>query len=246
MIYTQSNIGGRTENQDFYGSAITKFGVLIIVCDGMGGYNGGRHAAERAVQIIIEEVTNRDDTNPAKALQGAILKANEVIWQESNTNTNLKGMGSTVAALLVTPEKAICGHLGDSRIYQLRKGRILHRTSDHSLVFDLVRQGKITEEQARLSDKSNVITRSLGKMPIVDIEITDNLSYQTGDRFLLCTDGIWSMIPENKLTEMISEKGDVETIITNLIDKINAIGIAYGGNNDNLTAALIEIETSSK
>lgn len=171
MIYTQSNIGGRTENQDFYGSAITKFGELIIVCDGMGGHNGGRHAAERAVQIIIEEVTKINDTNPAKVLQGAILKANEVIWQESNTNISLKGMGSTVAALFVTPEKAICTHLGDSRIYQLRKGKILHRSFDHSLVFDLVRQGKITEEQARLSDKSNVITRSLGKTPIVVLKL---------------------------------------------------------------------------
>jgi serine/threonine protein phosphatase PrpC len=246
MIYTQSNIGGRTENQDFYGSAITRFGELIIVCDGMGGHNGGRHAAERAVQIIIGEVTNSNDTNPAKALQRAILKANEVIWQESNTNSSLKGMGSTVAALLVTPEKAICGHLGDSRIYQLRKGKILHRSSDHSLVFDLVRQGKITEEQARLSDKSNVITRSLGKTPIVDIEITDNLSYQTGDRFLLCTDGICSMIPENQLIEMISEEGDVESIIINLINRINTIGIAHGGNHDNLTAVLLEMETRSK
>ena len=187
-----------------------------------------------------------NNTNPAKALQGAILKANEVIWQESNTNSSLKGMGSTVAALLVTPEKAICAHLGDSRIYQLRKGKILHRISDHSLVFDLVRQGKITEEQARLSDKSNVITRSLGISPTVNVEITDNLSYQIGDRFLLCTDGICSMIPENKLIEMISEEGNVESIITNLIDKINAIGIAYGGNHDNLTAALLEMETSSK
>ena len=246
MIYIKSDIGGRIENQDSFGSTQTKFGELIIICDGMGGHNGGRHAANRAVQIIIEEVTKSIDINPAKTLQKAILKANEAILQESSTNASLKGMGSTVVALLVTPERAICCHVGDSRIYQLRKGKILHRTSDHSLVFDLVRQGKMTEEQARLSDKSNVITRSLGIRPTVNVEIADNLSYQTGDRFLLCTDGICSMIPENKLIEMISEEGNVEAIITNLIDKINTIGIARGGNHDNLTAALIEMETSSK
>lgn len=246
MTYIQSNIGGRTENQDFYGSAQTKFGELIIVCDGMGGHNGGRHAAEKAVQIIIKEVTKSNDTNPAKALQGAILKANEAIWQESATNASLKGMGSTVVALLVTPEKAICCHLGDSRVYHLRKEKVLHRTSDHSLVFDLVRQVRITEEHARLSDKSNVITRSLGIRPTVNVETTDNLSYHIGDRFFLCTDGIWSMIPESRLIEMISEEGNVESIITNLIDKINTIGIAHGGNHDNLTAALLEMETSSK
>jgi serine/threonine protein phosphatase PrpC len=126
------------------------------------------------------------DINPAKALHGAILNANEAIWQESSTNASFKGMGSTVAALLITPERAIFYHVGDSRIYQLRKGKILHRTSDHSLVFDLVRQGKMTEEQARLSDKSNIITRSLGIRATVDIETTDNFSYKTGDRFLLC------------------------------------------------------------
>ena len=234
MIYIKSDIGGRIENQDSFGSTQTKFGELIIICDGMGGHNGGRHAANRAVQIIIEEVAKSIDINPAKTLQKAILKANEAVLQESSTNASLKGMGSTVVALLVTPERAICCHVGDSRIYQLRKGKILHRTSDHSLVFDLVRQGKMTEEQARLSDKSNVITRSLGISPTVNVEIADNLSYQTDDRFLLCTDGIWSMIPENQLIEMISEEVDVESVVAKLVEKINTIGIACGGNHDNL------------
>jgi serine/threonine protein phosphatase PrpC len=246
MIYIQSNIGGRTENQDFYGSAQTKFGELLVVCDGMGGHNGGRYAAERAMQIIIDEVIKSVDLNPAKALQETILKANEAIWQESNTNANLKGMGTTVVALLITPERAICCHVGDSRIYQLRKGKIIHRTSDHSHVFDLVLQGKMTEEQARLSDISNVITRSLGTKFALNVEITDNLSYKTGDRFFLCTDGIWSMIPESQLIEMIYEEGDVESVVVNLVEKINTIGIANGGNHDNLTAALLEVETSSK
>ncbi|HEY5509259.1 MAG TPA: protein phosphatase 2C domain-containing protein, partial [Paludibacter sp.] len=187
-----------------------------------------------------------NDTYPAQALQKAILKANEAIWQESNTNANLKGMGSTVVALLVTPERAICCHVGDSRIYQLRKGKIIHRTSDHSHVFDLVRQAKMTEEQARLSDKSNIITRSLGTKLALNVEMTDNLSYKTGDRFFLCTDGIWSMIPENQLIELISEEGDVESVVANLIEKINTIGIANGGNHDNLTAALLEMEMNSK
>ena len=234
MIYIKSDIGGRIENQDSFGSTQTKFGELIIICDGMGGHNGGRHAANRAVQIIIEEVTKSIDINPAKTLQKAILKANEAVLQESSTNASLKGMGSTVVALLVTPERAICCHVGDSRIYQLRTGKILHRTSNHSLVFDLVRQGKMTEEQARLSDKSNVITRSLGISPTVNVEIADNLSYQTDDRFLLCTDGIWSMIPENQLIEMISEEVDVESVVAKLVEKINTIGIACGGNHDNL------------
>ena len=105
MTYIQSNIGGRSENQDYYGSVQTKFGELIVVCDGMGGYNGGRYAAEKAVQIITEDVIKSNETNPAKALQGAILKANYTIWQESDITPGLKGMGTTVVVLLITPEK---------------------------------------------------------------------------------------------------------------------------------------------
>jgi serine/threonine protein phosphatase PrpC len=246
MTYIQSNIGGRIENQDFYGSAQTKFGELIVVCDGMGGHNGGKYAAEKAVEIIIGEVAKSNETNPEKALQISILKANSAIWQESNINTSLKGMATTVVALLIAPEKAICSHVGDSRMYQLRNGKIIHRTSDHSHVFDLVRLGRITEEQARLSDKSNVITRSLGTKLTLNVEITNNLSYKTGDRFLLCTDGVWSMIPENQLIEMISDKNVVETVTVNLVEKINTIGMTKGGNHDNLTAALVEMETNSK
>lgn len=245
MTYIQSNIGGRIENQDFYGSGQTKFGELLVVCDGMGGHNGGRYAAEKAVEIIIEEVAKSNETNPEKALQISILKANSEIWQESNINASLKGMGTTVVTLLITPEKAICCHVGDSRMYQLRNSKIIHRTSDHSQVFDLVRLGRITEEQARLSDKSNVITRSLGTKLTLKVEITNNLSYKTGDRFILCTDGIWSMIPENQLIKMVSEKGDVETVTVNLVDKINKLGIAKGGNHDNLTVALVEMKSNS-
>ena len=245
MIYIHSKTGGRSENQDFYGSAQTPYGDLIVVCDGMGGHNGGRHAAENSVQLILEEVTKSEYKNPVDALRVAISKANAVLWKESHANINLKGMGTTVAALLLTPEKAICCHAGDSRIYQLRKGKILHRTYDHSHVFELVKAGLITEEQARLSEKSNIITRGLGIRSTVDIEITDNLSYQKGDRLVLCTDGIWGAVPENELVEMVSQKSDIETIVIQLVNKIDAIGFENGGRHDNLTAALVEIDTKN-
>ena len=242
MIYIESRTGGRTENQDFYGTAQTQYGELIVVCDGMGGHNGGRHAAETAVQIILEDVTKSDDGNLDNTLHTAISKANTAIWDESQTNRNLKGMGATVVALLLTPEKAICCHVGDSRMYQLRKGEILHRTFDHSHVFELVKAGLISEEQARLSEKSNIITRALGIHSTVDIEIINNLPYQMGDRFLLCTDGICGAVPENELVEMVSGNNKVEKIVTDLVVKIDAIGHTNGGKHDNLTAALVEID----
>ena len=242
MMYIQSKTGGRADNQDFYGMAQTEHGELVVICDGMGGHNGGRHAAEIAVEIIIEEVSKSVDTNPANALQLAITKANAAIWDESHANTNLKGMGTTVVALLISPKKAICCHVGDSRIYQLRKGKILHRTFDHSHVFELVMAGLITEEQARVSEKSNIITRGLGIKSTVDVEIVDNLPYQKGDRFLLCTDGICGAVPEIELVKMASLKENIELVLNQLVEKIDAIGFANGGSHDNLTAALVEIE----
>lgn len=243
--YIVSRKGGRNENQDFFGSAKTQLGDLIIVCDGMGGHKGGRHAAELAVQIIIDEVSKSNSDNPVITLQNAIEKANAIIWEEGNSNSQFKGMGTTVVALLITNEEAICCHVGDSRVYQLRDRKILHRTFDHSHVFELVKHGILTEEQARLSEKSNIITRALGIEAEVKIETTDNLEYKKGDRFLLCTDGIWGQIPENELVEMISRKTDLETVLNQLVEKIDSIGFANGGKHDNLTAALIEIESDS-
>ena len=243
MTYIQSKTGGRTENQDFFGSAQTPYGELIIVCDGMGGHNGGRHAAETAVQIIIDEVSKSNASNPVNALYEAITNANTAIWEESHADKSLKGMGTTIAALLISPEKAINFHVGDSRIYQLRDGKILFRTFDHSHVFEMVKAGLIREEQARLSEKSNIITRGLGIQSTVDIEITDNLPYMKGDRFLLCTDGIWGAIPENELVIMASQNEDIEKVVAQLIKEIDTIGFKNGGRHDNLTAALVEINT---
>lgn len=245
MIQIQSRIGGRQENQDFYGTAKTKFGDLIVVGDGMGGHNGGRYAAELAVNTILKFIETTPETEPQNALQNAINEANTTIWNEAHANPEFKNMGTTVTALLITPEKAIACHVGDSRIYQIRKDEIIFRTFDHSHVFELVKAGLITEEEARTSTKSNIITRALGIKQSVEIDTTDNLVYQIGDRFLLCTDGIWGMLPEGELIEFISQPIDTETLIANLVVKIDALGIENGGKHDNLTAAMVEIDTNS-
>ena len=242
IIQIQSKIGGRAENQDSYGNVHTRYGELVVVCDGMGGRNGGRFAAEQAVKSILQEFEESTIENPAQALKKAIEKANTEIWNIAKDSILLKGMGTTVVALLITPHKAICAHVGDSRIYQLRNGEILHRTFDHSHVFELVRAGILTEEQARLSNKSNIITRALGGIDSkVEIDITDNLIYQPGDRFLLCTDGVWGMLPEIELVEFVSQKLPVEIILSQLLEKIDAIGFASGKKHDNLTAGLVEM-----
>lgn len=244
-IHIESHTGGRFDNQDFYGFTKTIWGDLLVVCDGMGGLNGGRYAADISVNTVIDEMTKCVDDNPVSALKTAIEKANSIVWKESKLIPSFIGMGTTIIALLITPKKAICCHVGDSRIYQLRNGKILHRTFDHSYVFQLVYAGRISEEQARVSDQSNIITRALGLKSSVEIDTTDNLTYQKDDRFLLCTDGIWGAVPEHELVVMASLNSDVETVVNQLVEKIDSIGFANGGHHDNLTAAMIEMESDS-
>lgn len=246
MNHIQSRTGGRNENQDFYGTTETKWGRLIVVCDGMGGHNGGRNASEISVNVVIDEMQCGPFLNPVDSIKAAIEKANLMVWQEGRRNPSLSGMGTTLVALLITPGQAICCHVGDSRIYQLRNGEILHRTFDHSYVFEQVKAGIMTEEEARISLQSNLLNHAVGLRPVVEIEITDHLSYKKGDRFLLCTDGIWGMVPEKVLVKMASLKADVETVISRMIETIDATGFKYGGTHDNLTAGMIEMECESR
>jgi serine/threonine protein phosphatase PrpC len=241
MFHIQSRTGGRFDNQDFYGFAKTIWGDLVVVCDGMGGHNGGRYAADISVTAVIDEMTKCVDDNPASALKTAIEKANSIVWKESRLIPSFIGMGTTLVALLITAQKAICCHVGDSRLYQLRNGKILHRTYDHSHVFELVYAGSITEEQARVSAQSNIITRALGLKSTVEIDLTDDLQYQKGDRFLLCTDGIWGVVPENELLEMASRNSNIETTVNQLVEKMDSLGFGNGGYHDNLTVAMIEM-----
>jgi len=242
----ESLIGGRSENQDFYGHCETHDGSqLFVVCDGMGGMRGGSVASKEAVRVIIEEAANSLETDPERLLTIALKKANLSIFQLGQSKDEFRGMGTTVTALLIGKEKATAAHVGDSRIYQLRGKRKVFRTFDHSVVFEMVKQGTITEEQARLSPDSNLISRALGMNMEVDVEINGNLSYRKGDRFVLCTDGISGVVEESELLQMIASKKAVDITAKDVANKIDNIGINSGGGHDNLTIALVDAKVNS-
>lgn len=139
--FIDSRIGGRKENQDSAGIKDTKLGYLVVVCDGMGGMQGGRTASQLAVQTILKTVASADNqANPSMTLIKAIRNANMAIIEEGRNNSDLQGMGTTVTALLLTPYSALTAYIGDSRIYQLRKGKKIFRTFDHSMVFEMVKR----------------------------------------------------------------------------------------------------------
>ena len=228
--FAESRIGGRQENQDSYGWKDTKLGYLVTVCDGMGGGPGGKTASTIAVEEIIAGIADSigDEAVPNVIIK-AIRRANMAIIERGNEVPALAGMGSTATVLLVNEKSAFIAHVGDSRVYQLRGHNKVFRTFDHSLVFDMVSQGVITEEQARLSAQSNEV------------------AYEKGDRFVLCSDGIHGTMPENELLKMFTAKNAKLGVTTdNIATSVDNLGRSGGGGHDNLTLAIVEMNINSK
>lgn len=245
--FAESRIGGRLENQDTFDSVETSRGFLVTVCDGMGGGPGGKTASSIAVNEIISGIKEaNDDEETANVIIKAVRRANIAILEAGNMNPALKGMGSTATVLLISEYSAYVAHVGDSRVYQIRGKRKVFRTFDHSMVFELVQQKVITEEQARLSANSNIITRALGINPDVQVDVTE-LAYEKGDRFVLCSDGIHGMLPEKDLLKMIAnKKASLGAVTDDIATVIDNIGRSEGGEHDNLTIAIIETNRNSK
>ena len=149
-----------------------------------------------------------------------------------------------MTALLLTPYSALTAYVGDSRIYQLRKGKKIFRTFDHSMVFEMVKKNVISEEQARLSAQSNVILKALGVNPDIEVEIAER-PYQKGDRFILCTDGFWGAMPEDEFVRHLTENNPINKILDSTANIVESIGRNSGNEYDNLTAAILEMNNDS-
>ena len=242
----ESRIGGRDENQDSYGYRDVPMGAAIVVCDGMGGAQGGKYASMIAVNAILDYLSQQDENcDTVNALHEAISYANMLIIQTGMENPSLYGMGTTVTALLLNKQCATVAYVGDSRIYQLRGKKKAFRTTDHSMVFEMVKGGVMTEEQARLSNQSNVILRALGINTEVEADIY-KLPYLENDRFILCSDGFWGAMPEPEFLKLVTKKEYLGYLIETTANRVDAIGNAKGGHHDNLTAAVIDVKCNSK
>ena len=147
----ESKQGGRKENQDDMGFIETPLGFLMVVCDGMGGGPGGKTASHLALQVFMHYLLNCNEQSPRQeALKQAIGKANEALYTKMAEEPSLQGMGTTLVAILLNEQSALIAHLGDSRCYQLNERKLKFRTTDHSLVAELVKTKALTEEQARV------------------------------------------------------------------------------------------------
>ena len=241
-----SMIGGRPENQDDMGYLDTPLGFLIVVCDGMGGGPGGKTASYIVKHEIAETILEcSPQTSRDHALKMAAARAHQALEDKMREDPALSGMGSTFVAVLINEQSAVVAHSGDSRCYRLHGKKCLFRTQDHSLVAELVKKKVMTEEDARQSPQANVITRGLGSTSNHVPEI-DEMPYKKGDRFVLCTDGIWGAMQHQKLLNELTQPKDIQILLSDLSIQVDKIGFTKGGGHDNHTIAMFELEKNAQ
>jgi len=199
----------REENQDRVRHATTTLGELVIVADGIGGYRGGATASRVVVEMFEAWIAARETGySPARAIAEAAAAANEAVFEAAASgDAAFRNMGSTVVLALITRDNetahAWIGHIGDSRAYIARKGRLMGLTRDHSVVQEMLDRHEITFEQAQASPQASVLTRSLGHMPEVEIEMS-MVDLEIGDVLLLCSDGLWGFVSEQAIEQTMT------------------------------------------
>lgn len=208
---------------------------LYVVADGMGGHVGGQRASQLAVesikQLISENLHTVQAADIPQLLADSLRAASKKIHEETRVHPELKGMGTTTTALLIHEQEVTIAHVGDSRAYLIREGEIQQLSEDHSLVQEQFRAGLISAEQAKHSRYRNIITRSIGFEDDVDVDMMV-LQAQPGDVFLLCTDGLTTLVEDPDILSAILHNSP-ETAGQKLVDLANA-----RGGNDNITVVL--------
>jgi protein phosphatase len=237
----------RTNNEDNY--LINDELNLFVVCDGMGGHAGGEFASAIAVNTVEEVLTSMDfrpealqldeDDGPVEVtrekLRYAIRLAGKRIYEKAIEEPEYKGMGTTCLGLLIDGGNAFVAHVGDSRGYIVRDGRIEQLTEDHSLVNEKIKAGLLTPEEAKNHKLKNIITRSLGYMEDVEIDIQVR-AVRRGDRFVMCSDGLSNLVEASEMGEAALDFSPQEAA-----RKLIELACSRGG-DDNITVIVTRID----
>jgi PPM family protein phosphatase len=225
----------RTANEDAFGYCVAD-GVFAL-CDGMGGAAAGEVASRIAVDTLIERLcAESSQANRRKVLEEAIADANQRVHSRAEEEISLRGMGTTLVALAIGGDHALIGHVGDSRCYLFRKGKLIRKTLDHSLVDEQVRLGQLTQDEAEHSPLRNVITRAIGTQVSVSADIGE-LDLKPDDILLLCSDGLTREISDERIAALLAEEGELDELCLRLIGAAKA-----AGGHDNITAILVRAE----
>ena len=219
----------RQSNED----AFFERSPLFAVADGMGGARAGEVASRMAVEELA--AMDASGSGAEERLREVARGANRRIYEMAQGDSEHAGMGTTFTAVLVSGREVAVGHVGDSRLYRLRDGAIERLTDDHSLVEELVRQGKLSPEEAEVHPQRSIITRALG--PEADVRVdTFTHTARDGDVYLLCSDGLSGMVSDDAMAQIVSQATSLDDAATALVDAANA-----NGGKDNITAVLFRV-----
>src|SRR5829696_3385924 len=210
-------------------------GTLLVVADGMGGHSAGEVASQMAADVV-SRLYYETRAEPGPALRHAVEEANRRIHAAAAEDESKHGMGTTCTALALCAGRVYAAHVGDSRLYMLRDGKLYQLSEDHSAVNEMVKLGIITKEQARTHEDKNVILRALGTTPEVEVSVLEPFAVREGDRYLLCSDGLHDLVLENEIASVLSESEDTHAAGERLI----AMAKERGG-HDNITVGIIAI-----
>jgi PPM family protein phosphatase len=215
----------RSENED----SLFVRAPIFVVADGMGGAQAGEVASKTAADAFDRDLP---EGPPERFLRETIEEANRRIHELARTDPSKAGMGTTITAAIVDAqgEEVGIGHVGDSRAYRLRRGKLERLTRDHSLVEEMRRKGQITDAQAEDHPQRSIITRALGPEPDVEVDL-QTVPAAPGDLFLLCSDGLTTMVSEDRIAAVLAAAGSVREAVRTLVDEANG-----AGGRDNITA----------
>ncbi len=240
-VYGASDIGcTRSLNEDsfcIYGFEQNQVPGFCVLSDGMGGHNAGEVASQKTVQFMAEGLMDAMNGNVKptlpKELYGAVRTANDKVYKMADSDQSQQGMGATLVTAVIVPDIAYIANVGDSRAYAFRGQELLQISKDHSVVEEMVANGSITRDEARVHPQRNIITRAIGTDPTVEPDIFE-YDYLPGDCLLLCSDGLSGMVDDNEILEVLKNQTDAEQMVTALIDLAKE-----KGGRDNITAVCI-------
>jgi serine/threonine protein phosphatase PrpC len=250
----QTDVGQVRDHNEDYISYDADLGFSVLA-DGMGGLNAGEVASSMAVHLLMEDLTTLKSGKStleaeldsdalgvpliSRMIQHLVERANSAVFHVSQTQPQCRGMGTTIVVGMYEDNHLIVGHIGDSRVYRYRGSNLEQITRDHSYVQELIDKGLLTKEQARASDKKNVVTRALGVGPVVEVEVHE-YPVKVGDIYLMCSDGVTDLVTDEDIETTFREsKGNMNEIAGHLVNLANA-----SGGKDNISVILTKVVKS--
>ena len=241
-IYQNSRQGPRPYNQDRLAYSYSKDALLLVLADGMGGHRNGEVAAQLAVKALtdaFQRLAVPSLSNPAKFLIDHIQQVHDMIENVTQTEEYVESPRTTIVAAIIQRGFLYCAHVGDSRLYHFRNGHLLFRTEDHSVVQSLYKKGMITKDEMATHPYKNKIYNCVGGETPPQIDLSDRHELQEGDTVLLCTDGVWGVLNDTQIKEIIARNGDITAVTSDLMDSaefasdergdnMSAIGLQWG------------------